>query len=156
MLIKRESSPSINEWGKDAKLFEQLTRSEWSFTRARAISTISSIVMVRMTVRLVDRAADRFGLLLLISTHSMRVTWIRHSNRLGMLMLGVMLLGMDLFVLLEILGTFELLVANGAVVRFEGGVHCGYDDKRLYNVYRALPLEQISKWTRLRYLEDEK
>lgn len=39
-------------------------------------------------------------------------------------MLSMMFFGMDLFVLFEVLGPLERLVANFAYVRFEGCVDC--------------------------------
>lgn len=51
----------------------------------------------------------------------------RIGNRygLGMLVGGMVLFGMDLFVLLEVLGALERLPANLAAVRLERSMHWG-------------------------------
>jgi hypothetical protein len=70
-----------------------------------------------------------------VVAHGCRIVWrlapdtldvlgIGDGDGLGVLMLGMMLLGVDLFVLLEILGTLEGLVADFADVRLEWCMDC--------------------------------
>lgn len=47
------------------------------------------------------------------------VCWVGDSDRLRVFVLGVMLLGVDLFVFLQILRSFERLLADLANVRFK-------------------------------------
>jgi len=70
-----------------------------------------------------DTAAGVFGLL---AADTMRIARVRYGNGLGMLVLHMMLFGMDLFVFFKVLRTFEALIADGAVVRLQGGVDCGF------------------------------
>ena len=63
-----------------------------------------------------------------ISSNASGICGISHGDGLGMLVLGMMLFGVDLFVFLEILGTFEGLLANFADVGLERSVDCVDDD----------------------------
>lgn len=54
---------------------------------------------------------------------------IGYSNGLGMLVCGMMLFGMDLFVLLEVLRALERFLANLAAVRLERSVYLGLSEQ---------------------------
>lgn len=57
-----------------------------------------------------------------ITSDTRTIGRVGDGDSLGVLVLGVMLLGMDLLVLLEVLRPFEWLLADYADVRFEWGM----------------------------------
>lgn len=58
-----------------------------------------------------------------IAVHTLSVGRVSDCFRLGVLVLHVVGLGMNLFMFLEVLRTLEFLIADLAVVRFQGYVH---------------------------------
>ena len=61
---------------------------------------------------------------LVLTADAGRVRGVGDSNRLGVLMLRMVLLCVNLLVFLEVLGTLEGFLADLADMRFEGCVDC--------------------------------
>ena len=78
-------------------------------------SIIERLGRVRRVERLGRKAIGRSCL----GFYPRCICWVGDGNRLGVLVLSVMFLGVDLFVFLKILRTFKRLVADLANMRLE-------------------------------------
>ena len=81
-----------------------------------------------MTERLGIRGVERLGRQAIrrsrLGFNPGYVCRVGHGDRLRVFVLGVMFLGVDLFVFLQVLRTFERLLADLANMRFERRVDC--------------------------------